>query len=93
MLATKDRDLILLGNHLLIVLKRPEQLLAEMTDEQRNALILQGHELTQYIGSATSNNDYRIFEEMEEDRILLDNSSRAVVSSKNQFSVKTKDTE
>ena len=93
MLATKDRDLILLGNHLLIVLKRPEQLLAEMTDEQRNALILQGHELTQYIGSATSNNDYRIFEEMEEDRILLDDSSRAVVSSKNQFSVKTKDTE
>ena len=54
-----------------------------MTDEQRNALILQGHELTQYIGSATSNNDYRIFEEMEEDRILLDDSSRAVVSSKN----------
>lgn len=54
-----------------------------MTDEQRNALILQGHELTQYIGNATSNNDYRIFEEMEEDRILLDNSSRAVVSSKN----------
>ena len=64
-----------------------------MTDEQRNALILQGHELTQYIGNATSNNDYRIFEEMEEDRILLDNSSRAVVSSKNMFSVKTKDTE
>ena len=54
-----------------------------MTDEQRNALILQGHELTQYIGNVTSNNDYRIFEEMEEDRILLDDSSRAVVSSKN----------
>ena len=64
-----------------------------MTDEQRNALILQGHELTQYIGGTASNNNYRIFEEMEESRIVLDSGSRAVVSSKNQFIVKTKDLE
>jgi len=44
--STQDRDLVLLGNKALIIIKRPEQLLAEMTDKQKNVLISEGHELT-----------------------------------------------
>ena len=77
---TKGRDLVLLGNKALIIIKRPEQLLAEMTDEQRLKLIQEGHELTQYLDSDNcGGNSYRIYEEMVESLIDLKTDSRAVV--------------
>ena len=89
---TKGRDLVLLGNKALIIIKRPEQLLGEMTDEQRLKLIQEGHELTQYLDSDNcGGNSYRIYEEMVESLIDLKTDSRAVVVRKDQFMVATQD--
>ena len=79
--GVKERDLALLGNTALIIIKRPEQLLAEMTEKQKRSLISQGHELAQYLCDENfeKTNYYRIYEDMVESRINLKCDTRAAV--------------